>query len=96
MSTLADLEKNSEKLATFVDDATPVGYFGATAKILGLFATYLLKGEEGDKEAQIVGRVEVPNSMEISKTNVYVGSGLKGGEWSGRLTSYSAAYAKMV
>lgn len=96
MSNLADLNKNAEKVVTYVDSSTPAGYFGATAKILGLFATYLLKGEEGDENALIVGRVEIPNSMEISKTNIYVGGSLKGGEWSGRLTSYSEAFAKMV
>lgn len=96
MSTLADLNKNAEKVVTFVDDATPAGYFGASAKVLGIFSTYLFKGVEGDESAEVVGRVEIPKGLDLLNTSVYVGNGLKGGEWSGRLTSYSEAFAKMV
>ncbi|WP_159600533.1 hypothetical protein [Agromyces humi] len=77
-STLADIRKSSERpVRTFVDDTTPDGHFGASAKIVGLATVYILKGELDDPAAQIVERTEYHM---VGAPRRYIGRGLKGGQ----------------
>lgn len=100
MATLADIKKAAESnVSVFVDDATPAGHFGATVKILGITTVYLLEGTKDDDNAVIKGRMELPSIADAHKkraVDFVVGSGLKGGTWSGIVRSSEEAFASMV
>lgn len=79
MATFADIKKHSEVTpVTWIDDTTPDGQWGATAKILGDTVTYYLTGEKDSDEATIVAREEHRIGVR------YEGDGLKGGCFVGR------------
>lgn len=80
-------------VASFIDDSTPEGHFGATMIFLGVLTTYLLKGELDDPNAPVVGRVEA--NMEAKTILAYRGTRLKGGEIISAYT-YGEAFNKMV
>lgn len=95
MSTLAELKFSAQDtVSTFVDATTPAGHFAAAVKILGIHNTYLLEGKIDDPKAVIKGRLEVKGMGAAVK--IYVGSGIKGGLWSGRFESTEKAFASMV
>jgi hypothetical protein len=58
----------------------PEDHFVVFTRILGIESFYLLKGEENDMTAEIVGRLESPKNR---KNSAYKGNELKGGEFLG-------------
>lgn len=77
MATLRDILTAAESpVTTGVDHDTPAGYFCATAKIVGVYTTYLLLGEADNVTAPVIGRIEYGR-----KATVYKGRGLKGGQY---------------
>lgn len=95
MSTLAELNFSTEgTVSTFVDSTTPAGHFAAAVKILGIHSTYLMEGKMDDPKAVIKGRIEAKGMG--SAVKIYIGSGIKGGLWSGRFESTEKAFASMV
>lgn len=105
MNTLADIKKAAEAnsegnviVSVYTDSASPAGHFGATAIILGIVTVYLLEGVEGDDNAVIKGRAELPSVERAEKgarSTFYAGSRLKGGTITGG-PSFEEAFAKMV
>lgn len=96
MTTFQELRKAAESIGSaFTDSNTPAGHFGVTMTILGITTVYLLEGKVQDPEAIVKGRIELkPFTMKGS--NVYVGNGIKGGEWVGGSMMFAEAFAKMV
>lgn len=71
----------------------PEDHFVVSTRILGIESFYLLKGEENDMTAEIVGRLESPKN----KTNsAYRGSELRGGEFLGSNLWFLEAIGLMV
>lgn len=95
MATLAEIKRvNEGTVATFVDATTPAGHFAATVKTLGVHMTYLLEGAEGDLNAAVKGRIEAKGMG--AAVRVYVGGGVRGGQWNARFESTEQAFASMV
>ena len=86
--TYADLIRSGDKgsrVVTSIDMSTPPGHFVASVRMLGITTEYLIEGDEGDKKAKILGRIELYKD----RGSVYRGSELKGGEYLGRIGSES-------
>lgn len=86
--TYADVICSGDKgsrVVTSVDITTPPGHFIASVRMLGITTEYLIEGDEGDKKAKILGRIELSKE----RGNVYRGSDLKGGKYIGRIGSAS-------
>lgn len=80
--TYADILRSGDKgsrVVTSVDMSTPPGYFVTSVKMLGITTEYLLDGTEGDKNAKIVGRIELVKA----RGHIYRGSDFKGGQYLG-------------
>ena len=77
VGTVTDVLKASEVPPAIhgPDSEVPEGYFSVTTKVMGYTRTYLAKGEPGDDEAPILGRVDnIPGHSSAA-----FGSGLLGG-----------------
>lgn len=90
MSNFADIVKFSTVHgAAVVDDSVPEGFFSVTAQVVGVPTVYLLKGDFGSDDAQIVGRVELTSGTS------YRGSRLKGGFFSGKNRSFAKTFQQL-
>ena len=93
MSTLADIRKNSTAVATGTDSTTPEGTFYAVAKLSidDSVRTYLLRGQDGDDNAPILGVIVSDSSMAFRTSRLLGGTALPG-----RHHSSQEAFAQMV
>lgn len=92
MSTFADVVKFSTVHgAAAVDDSVPEGFFSVTANMVGIPTVYLLKGEFGADDAQVVGRVELTKNAAA-----YRGSRIKGGFLTARSKSFTDAFHSII
>jgi len=82
----------------FRDHSTPKGFFGVTARIVGVTTTYLLQGKKGAKDAPIVGRVELHEQFMSGdlKAVAYRGDRLKGGEPAFDFEGYAEFFAHIT
>jgi hypothetical protein len=97
-TTLTDIRNAAEAnhVSVFIDSATPVGYFGVTAKVLGFVATYLLEGELGDENAEVKGHIVIIDREHDTETLGYAKGGLVGGYYLGRVESYEDTFQKIL
>jgi len=86
MTNLKDLWNNAESdLWTHDEPALPADIFTATVKVLGITTIYILRGEQGNDLAEVIGRIELPLLTRGEEGPVlgYRGNGLKGGYFMG-------------
>jgi len=89
MTKLKNLWNSAEsELWTHDEPKLPEDVFSATLKVLGITTIYILRGEQGDMEAEVIGRIELPEMTRGSEGPAlgYRGNGLKGGEFLGSVT----------
>jgi hypothetical protein len=87
-ATLRDLFRESTtEVKPYRDFSTAEGYFAASATILGVFTTYLLRDSVDNEASPVVGRIEYHRphrSVLVRHQHVeafsYRGDSLKGGE----------------
>lgn len=79
MATLNDINKQAKtgNITTFAD-GIPNGFFVGVTPVLGITTFYVFKGQNGDPEAPIVGRLESPID---NPSTAYRGDRFKGGEY---------------
>lgn len=97
MTKLKDLWSNAESdLWTHNEPNLPEDIFSATVKVLGITTIYILRGEESNDEAEVIGRIELPQLTRGDEGPAlgYRGNGLKGGEFLGAATE--SLEAKML
>jgi hypothetical protein len=95
MITIADINAAADEgtnISSYVDSATPAGFFGVTAKILGIVRSYLLEGELDDPNAESKGSVVIDADKNAL---AYRGKGLIGGTLLGRVESYEKSFAEI-
>jgi hypothetical protein len=71
----------------------PQDHFVVHTRILGIESFYLLKGEAGDLNAEIVGRLESPKNK---ANTAYKGSGLKYGKFIGTNLWFLEAWEQIL
>lgn len=86
--SLKQLERIAGSYTSHADDTTPEGHFVFVAEVMGVWRTYLLRGEFGDPNAVIVG--QIVNNI------VYGGHGLVGGMFLGIADDSESAFARMI
>ena len=89
MTNLKDLWNSAESdLWTHDEPALPADIFTATVKVLGITTIYILRGEQGDDLAEVIGRVELPllTRGDEGPALGYRGAGLKGGYFLGSVS----------
>lgn len=87
MATLNDIRETATSVVSLGPLAVE-NHFTATAKVLGITTVYLLKGEDADLEATIVGRIELGSAERspVYAAIVYKGGNLKGGAFAGTVS----------
>ena len=84
----------SQTAITGPDAHVPEGYFAITAKVLGYTRTYVLKGDPGDQEAPVIGRIDSTGTPEHPHTQASAGSGILGGQ--GLIISREGGEAEVI
>lgn len=97
MANLKDIQQAcdtpNKAVNVCVDDATPSGHFLATVLVLGMLRVYLLKGNEGNPDAEIKGNIVV---NEKNEALAYRGKNLIGGEFVERVQDYKESLLKLI
>ncbi len=95
MSDFAQIEKAAgHKLYIQLEQGVPKGYFTVSIKVSQGSTVYLLKGPTGrPHEARIVGRLEFDSNRNVF---AHKGTGLKGGQSLGVVTSLTGIYSRLV
>ena len=97
--TLAKLRTSRDQASPFMVSnfhEVPEGHFTVTTKMLGITREYLLKGEQDDPTATIVGRTDMTDSSGGIKPTFYRGNRLMGGTPLFGAEGYEDAYAQMI